>query len=326
MTNEQETTKDKQPKAADIFHWANSVDAKKDNIEVDLFLFSKGYTVYATNYARELKQQLKVLFLYELLASVQTGAATGMSVREFELAEEEENVLQYTYMDKVEHAQEVIEQIAYGEEALEVFTEGEHEFKKIKGVVARCKDKDGGVFYIVKQLPQTQVLKGATAWMFANGSFQPFSAEAGLRITPDNQVLIVDDTIFAFNETKFERLFGYSAKKFAVAEKKLKAIDEHFSLSLPDGLTLDDIVKEHKNLVNKMQKIEPGFVTQEQVANQAEEIDLPLMIDDTGKNIIISDHKDAAMFINLLNDDYMVSEMTGIRYEIKSKRPLKEAS
>ena len=56
--------------------------------------------------------------------------------------------------------------------------------------------------------------------MYLSGSFQPFSADAGLRITPDNQVLIVGEDIFVFNETKFVRLFGYDAKKFAVAEEK----------------------------------------------------------------------------------------------------------
>jgi hypothetical protein len=46
------------------------------------------------------------------------------------------------------------------------------------------------------------------------------------------------------------------------------------------------------------------------------------MTDDRGA-IIIMDGKDMDKFVNLLNDDYMESPMTGIRYEILSKRELK---
>jgi hypothetical protein len=33
--------------------------------------------------------------------------------------------------------------------------------------------------------------------------------------------------------------------------------------------------------------------------------------------------KDLTVFVNLLNDDYIESDLTGLRYEIKSKKPLK---
>lgn len=311
--------------STDIFNWANLTDGIKDQLEIDLFLYTKGYTVYATNYAKELKQQLKVLFLYDMISDVQTGAATGLTVREFEAAEAEDNVLEYTTLDRVEHAQEVIEQIAYGEEGLEVFSEGDHEFKKVKGIVARFRHGEREPFYIVKLLPQTQVLKGATAWMFNSGSFQPFAADAGLRITPDNQVLVVGSDIFVFNEVKFVRLFGYDAKKFALAEEKIKAIEEHFKLSFPEGLSLDALVRDNKSLVNKLQKVDPQLVTQTQLMDHNDEIGMDLMQDDATGAIIIMDTKDAQKFVNLLNDDYVTSDMTGIKYEIKGKKELKLA-
>lgn len=318
-----ETPTDDTQQTTDIFHWANRTDGVKDKLEVDLFLFTKGYTVYATNYAKELRNQLKVLFLYDMISDVQTGAATGLSVREFEAAEAEDNVLEYTTLERVEHAQEVIEQIAYGEEGLEIFSEGDHEFKKVKGIVARFRHEGSEPFYIVKLLPQTQVLKGATAWMFSSGSFQPFAADAGLRITPDNQVLIVGNDVFVFSEVKFVRLFGYDAKKFAVAEEKIAAIAERFKLSLPDGLTLDALVRDNKSLVNKLQKVDPELVTQEQLMEHNDEIGMDLMQDDNTGAIILMDAKDAQKFVNLLNDDYITSEMTGIKYEVKGKKELR---
>ena len=315
-----------QPEPTDIFLWANQADAHKDALEIDLFMFTKGYTVYATNYAKELKAQLKVLFLYDMISQVQTGAATGMLVRDFEAAAAEENVLERTTLDKVEHAQEVIEQILYDEPNLEVFREGDHEFKKVKGIIARFTREGAEPFFVAKLLPQSQVLKGATAWMYNGDSFQPFSADAGLRITPDNQVLVAGNDIFAFSETKFIRMFGYDAKKFAVAEEKIKEIEAHFKLKFPEGMTFDALVRDTPSLVSKLQKVEVGAITQDQVVDHADEMDLELMTDDATGEIIIMDAKDAAKFVNLLNDDYVTSDMTGIKYELKGKKELRASS
>lgn len=319
----QDSTEASNQHQTDIFLWANKADMTKNDLEIDLFLFTKGYTVYATKYAKELKAQLKVLFLYDLISTVQTGAATGLQVREFEKAAKEENVLEQTTLDKVEHAQEVIEQIAFGEEGLEVFTEGDHEFKKIKGIIARFSSPGTEPFYVVKQLPQSQVLKGTTAWMYNGNSFQPFSADAGLKITPDNQVLIIGNDIFAFSEPKFIQLFGYDAKKFAVAEEKIAEIEKHFKLKFPEGMTFDALVRDNKSLVNKLQKVDPTIITQDQLVQQAEELELELMTDDAVGAIILMDAKEAAKFVNLLNDDYMQSGMTGLKYEVRGKKELK---
>ena len=324
MTTETTDTTDAEKKEpTDIFLWANQADAHKDALVVDLFLFTKGYTVYATNYAKELKSQLKVLFLYDMISQVQTGAATGMKVRDFEAAAAEDNVLERTALDNVDHAQEVIEQIMYGEETLEVFREGDHEFSKVKGIIARFSRPNAEPFFVAKLLPQSQVLKGATAWMYNGDSFQPFSADAGLRIAPDNQVLVAGGDAFAFSETKFVRMFGYDAKKFAVAEEKIKEILEHFKLKFPEGMTFDSLVRDTPSLVTKLQKVDVALVTQEQVVDHADEMDLELMTDDATGQIIIMDAKDAAKFVNLLNDDYVTSDMTGLKYELKSKKELR---
>ncbi|MEO8691806.1 MAG: Kiwa anti-phage protein KwaB-like domain-containing protein [Candidatus Saccharimonas sp.] len=310
----------------DIFLWANQADAHKDALEVDLFLFTKGYTVYATNYAKELKSQLKVLFLYDMISQVQTGAATGMMVRDFEATMAEDNVLERTTVDKVDHVQEVVEQILYGEAALEVFHEGEHEFKKVKGIIARFSREGKEPFFVAKILPQSQVLRGATAWMYNGDSFQPFSADAGLRVTPDNQVLITGNDIFAFSESKFIRMFGYDAKKLAVADEKIKEIEKLFRLKFPDGMTFEALARDTPSLAGKLQKVDPTLVTQDQVVDQADEMDLELMTDDATGEIIIMDAKDATKFINLLNDNYMSSDMTGIKYELKGKKELRTSS
>lgn len=317
-----ESDKESNKPPTDIFHWANAADQRKGQLDIELYLFSKNYTVYATNYAAELKMQLGPLFVYDMINEVQTGAAMGLRVRDFEDSEAQESVLARTHLSNVQHAQEVMEQVIHGADNLEIFSENEHEFKRIKGVIAKCSGEGVDDFYIIKLLPTAQVLKGATAWQFDSGTFKPFAAEAGLRITPDNQVLLVGDDIFAFSESKFERLFGYDAKKQAVAEEKVRAIEAVYRLSLPDDLTLDALVKEKKALVNKLQKLDTdSLVPVETLMQQAEEMEIELMQDET-EAIILMDESDVKNFVNLINDDYMESPMTGYKYEIKSKRRL----
>ena len=59
-------------------------------------------------------------------------------------------------------------------------------------------------------------------------------------------------------------------------------------------------------------------MSQEQLIDYADEMKLDLMTDDD-KSIIIMDDKDLTTFVNLLNEDYYVSPVNGLRYEIKSK-------
>jgi hypothetical protein len=69
--------------------------------------------------------------------------------------------------------------------------------------------------------------------------------------------------------------------------------------------------------------MEIGEVTQEQALEYADSMQLELMSDDAGA-IIIMDGNDLDTFVNLINEDYITSEITGKRFEIKSKKLLNE--
>ena len=309
--------------STDIFLWANNIDSIKKELDVEFFLFNKFYTPYSTSFSSELNSQIKPLFLYDLINFVNMGAGTGLAVRDFELSDGEENVLLRTDLEKVGRAETLLNLIEHQRNDIVEFSEQEHEFKRIKGILARFTHKSSSSkpFYSIKLIPQGQVLKGSTAWEFRDGKFGAFQAEVGLKVPTDNQVLIVDKDIFVFDQGKFERIFNYDYKKQALADKKVDEIEKQFRLSFPDGLDLQSMVRERKKTVNKLQKIEVGAITQEQVIEYADEMQLEIMSDDTGA-IIIMDGNDLDVFVNLINEDYITSEITGRRYEVKSKKPL----
>ncbi len=325
-TPEQTTdTPAEKQETTDIFLWANQTDAIKDDLAVEFFLFNRNYTPYTTTIANDLDTQLKALFLYDILKEVQLGAGTGLTVRDYEMTEKEENTLLRTDLEKVGRAETLIHLIEHERTDIVEFSQEEHEFKRIKGMVARFTRKDGkGSFYVFKQVSAGQAVQGATAWEFREGKFQSFAADFGWKVPVDTPVVVVDKDIFIFNQSKFERLFNYDFKKQLLADQKVEEIEKLYKLSFPDGVTMQSLVMDRKKIVTKLQKLEVGAITQEQAIDFADTMQLELMTDDAGA-IIIMDGNDLDMFVNLINEDYIISELTGKRYEIKSKKLLDEA-
>ena len=301
----------------DIFLWANQTDAKKNDLQIELFLFNKNYTPYAMPLNGDVEQQLRPLFLFDYINQVNLGAGTGLSVRDYELSEAEENVLLRTDLTKVGRAETLIHLIEHERGDIVEFSETEHEFKRMKGLIARFTDPNDPekVFYTVKLIQQGQTLKSALAWEFSDGKFGAFKAEVGFKVPDDNQVLIIgQDTVEAGCTGTCSQV---------IADKKVAEIEKEYKLSFPEGLDLNALVKERKKTINKLQKLEIGEVKQEQVLDYADEMQLELMSDDNGA-IIIMDGNDLDMFVNLINEDYIESKITGKRYEIKSKKLLGE--
>lgn len=313
----------KPPEDTDVFLWANNLVPIREELKIDLFLFNKNQIVYRPIMSKDLQNQLPDLLIDGLLEYVLSGAAEGLQVRQFEDAESEENVLQKTSMKNVHKASELLAWIKTQEADIETFVEEEHDIKRLKGLVALATHKDfPWPFYIIKSLPSSSLVKGTKSWMIRGGKFVSYDADGSLQIPADNQLLVLGDEMYVFNQTRLEQLFGYNAKKYGIAAKKMAEIEANFKFHFDTGLSWENLVAGQKSLMNKLQKIDTSGVNQEELMQHAEELGIDLMIDDNGA-IIIMDAKDLSKFINLLNDDYIESPLTGKRYEIKSKKPLK---
>ncbi len=310
-----------QDESLDIFLWANNIDSIKKDLNIDLFLFNKNYTPYSLGFSSELDLQIRSLFLLDILNFINLGAGTGLTIREFESSEAEENVLLTTKLPRVVKAETLLNLIKTQFRDIVEFSQAEHEFKNIKGIIARFSDKSGQSFYSVKLLSQSGAVHGPTAWEISDGKFRLFKPDVGLKMPGDNQLLIIGDDVIVFNQSKFERLFNYDFKKQFIAEKKVAEIEKRFRLSFPDGADLQSMVRDRPKTINKLQRVEIGDMSQEQVVEYCDQMQLELMTDDSGA-IIIMDGNDLDTFVNLINEDYINGEITGRRYEIKNKKLL----
>lgn len=314
----------------DVFKWANEVDEIKNNVSVELFLFNKNYTPYKVRYSDSLTGNVKEMFLNAALKYVIEEADKGLECRDYELSDGEEKVVYRTDLAKVGRAETLIHLIENEYKDIDYFTDDEYEFKKVKGIIAKFSypdEENGGmkVFYIAKGIAASGALKGASSWELNGESFEPFTAEVGIKMPTDNQVAIVDGTVVIFNQPKFETLFQYDYKAQVIAEEKAKQLQEKYKLSFSEGLTLDALLADKKPLLKKVQAFDiEEEMSQEQLVDYADKMELELMTDDDG-SIIIMDDKDLSMFVNLVNEDYYVSPVNGKRYEIKSKKLLEDA-
>lgn len=308
----------------DIFAWANNLYQYKDQLQYDLFLINKNNVMYRAKLTEQLNKQIQPLFLTNILDFILNGAAEGLVVRGFEDAEAEANVLQRTRWENVDKLVEVMHWIHTQESEIQQFVEEEHDLKRIKAVMLRATHPAmPEPFYVIKALPRTQMMKGEGAWMVSGKIFKPFEEAAGLRIPADNQLLVVGQDLFVFSQPKLKTLFGYDVKKQALADKMVEEITSRYKLVFAEGEDLNSMVKGNKQVINKLQKLQfSDDIKQENIIDHGEEMDVALLTDEEGA-IIIENPKDLVKFVNLINDDYVESNLTGIRYEIKSKRPIK---
>ncbi|MCR5572834.1 MAG: DUF4868 domain-containing protein [Candidatus Saccharibacteria bacterium] len=308
----------------DVFQWANSVDEVKNNISVELFLFNKNYTPYKVRYSDVLMQTIRSMFMLEAVEYIIKEADKGLECREYELSDGEDKVVYRIDLEKVGRAETLIHLIENEYKDIAFFTDNEYEFKRIKGIVAKFTypgDEGQKTFYIAKGLAASSALKGKLSWELNGESFEPLTADVAIKVPEGNETAIIDGNIVIFNQSKFEKLFQYDYKQQVISEQKAKELQDAYSLSFPEGLTLNALLEDKKPLVKKLQAVEIGEMKQDQLLDYADEMQLELMTDDDGR-IIIMDDKDLNMFVNLLSEDYFVSPVNGRRYEIKSKKLL----
>ena len=305
----------------DIFQWANWADANKKDLLIDLFIFNKNFTPYVLPLKTStIEDQMRTLFLYDMINFVETGAAVGLSVRDYATNDQMENVLLYSELESIQRAETLV--YFLGDDRISEFNEQEHELKRMHGIVARFSDpKDPDkTFYIAKQLQRSQMLSGSLTWQVSGSEFGELNADAAFKIPADNQVLIAGRKVFAFNPKKFVNLFRQDPSSDVVTRRIAKHLTEKFALSFPEGLSLEELADNSRSLTDTLLKLDVEHLPDRQrVVDYADEMNLALMTDNND-GIIIMDNRDAMMFVNILADNYVDSNLTGSHYLATSKK------
>lgn len=310
----------------DLFLFANNIDGIKKDLQVELFLFNKNFTPYATLLNDSVQDQLIKLFVYELVNEVNLGAATGLTVQDIDYQKETNaDVIIHTELGKVGRAETLIHIIENSRDDILYFADEEHEFKRMKGMVARVTSKtDPSVlFHVVKMIEQSKaVTKSGISWQFNGSVVEEMEQQVVFKPATDNQTLIIGNDIFAFNLKKFEKTFNYDYVKFKQADEKAARFLKRFKISVPSdiGGGIENILRESPSILNKFLKTDIDLIEQEQIFEIADAMQLELMSDDAGA-VIIMDKADLNVLLDIINDNYYQSP-TGRHYVAKSKKAI----
>lgn len=306
----------------DIFHWANQIDSMKRDLQVEIFLFNKNYTPYTIRKASDIEQQLAPVFMFDLINQITMNAAMGSIVEQLEKFDPKRHLIATTPLENVGRAETLIHLIEHERHDIVEFSQEEHEFKRMLGMVAvytHPTNKDVK-FYVVKLLQASASISSGVAWQIVDGQLEGMQPDVALKVPVDNQVLITNGDIFIFNEAKFIKLFNYDIQLILATDERGKAMTEHFKLSMPQ--LFDDFavfVRESKANIKKLMSVDMALLpSQETVMDIADSMAIELMTDDAGA-IILFDSKDVGVFLDIVNDNYLTSE-TGNSYLAKSKK------
>ena len=163
----------------DVFLWANEIDEVKNNVSCELFLFNKNYTPFKIRYSEKLTNSVKQMFMGEAVAFVIKEADKGLECREYEKSDGENKVIYRTDLDKVIRAESLIRLVEKEYKDIDYFTDNEHQFKKVKGILARFTYPGGEgmkTFYVAKAISAASALNAKSSWELNGESFEPFSA------------------------------------------------------------------------------------------------------------------------------------------------------
>ena len=130
------------------------------------------------------------------------------------------------------------------------------------------------------------------------------------------------DEIFIVNRSNFEHIFRYEDLLRESADASIDAIVEAVPIANLDAfrVTCHGHLIKLKKLRNIAQKGYLGEVTPDILKTTIDEFELEIEINDQGE--LVFENSDPWAILRLLDDAYLGSSMTGIKYETNSKKEI----
>lgn len=146
--------------------------------------------------------------------------------------------------------------------------------------------------------------------------------EPTFQFDPNFDMLLYRDHLYIRNRANFEYILRYYDQLQAVAQESLDAIAE--TVPIANFEEFSESCRGHlqklKKLRNIAQKPYLADVTIEDIRRTIENFELDVEINDNDE--LVFDTANRWGILQLLDDAYLGSEMTGLRYETNSKKPV----
>lgn len=181
---------------------------------------------------------------------------------------------------------------------------------------------NGYSFYLIKKVTSSKVIRtgGKLAIIFEGEVFRNLETDI-LTMDGTFDAIFCNQNLLFENKQNFEKALLYKQVKQAVAEETLDAIGEIGFVENFDQVK--DFLKDDYHSINKLNKIKekPYFqtLTFARCKRIIEDYNVEIDVDEENNQFNIASKAQAKHFIKVLNDDYLLSELTAIKYAANSK-------
>ena len=146
--------------------------------------------------------------------------------------------------------------------------------------------------------------------------------EPTFQFDPNFDMLLYREHLYIRNRANFEYILRYYDQLQAVAQEALDAIAESVPIANFEAFSESCLghLQKLKKLRNIAQKPYLADITINDIRRTIENFELDVEINDDGE--LVFDAANRWGILQLLDDSYLGSEMTGLRYETNSKKPM----
>ncbi|WP_203363658.1 Kiwa anti-phage protein KwaB-like domain-containing protein [Bacillus sp. REN10] len=203
----------------------------------------------------------------------------------------------------------------------EVFTSNTETFNNLWAYAVKIEFEDNKLVWFRKYSKGKVLKKGfKDAVLFKDGKFSKVEHDV-FQIDGSVDCFAWNEEIYISQHHNFEKIFSYEDQYEAKVDEALETFKETFTYidhqSLQTYIETDSMQKRKLAAIIKNGVFEKyGF---DEVATTIEKYELGIEIDEQEQKINLS-QKDSRRFLKILNDDYLRSEVTKIRYESIAKR------
>lgn len=180
-------------------------------------------------------------------------------------------------------------------------------------------------FYLLKKITPSKVLTtgGVLAWVFRGESFRRLEKDV-LTIDGHFDVFACNDTLIFENKTNFEKALMYDEIIQQVADETLNEIEQINIVENFDDLKT--MLADDYHSIRKLNKLSQKQYFREKTFADYHRIirdyNVPVNVDEVNQKFSVMDKAQAKLLIKVLNDDYLKSELTNIKYTANSKEDI----
>lgn len=313
---------------ASLFEVLNYVTDESNGIGVTLYgEFKPDNTIYKFNVKSDDLPSIKELFLTEIESRILGNE--DIDVIPLSSADERKNVIYHYDLEKSDSLNAIHSVVESDDDDIVVFNFEEGDLGDLKAFVVEIGNDEHQVL-LYKTMANVNIY-GRTGF-FIKKSKDRFekSKDEFLRVTPNFQLMEVDGELFVINIEALEKTFGYHEIIKSEAIKGIETIENTNILENPE--TLRELVSD-LTFARKMTKISSNSPVIKLSIPNADIINFckifpdlkgRIRFNDDGSKIVLDTKVSKTLFIQLLMDNFLTSELTKSHYKSLAKDPAAE--